>query len=125
MIWVGQLSEILNRNDPTNTVEEDEIVELEEIEEIDIGRWPLQEVKDALKSTKPGKAARVDEVCPELLRADMEETACRLTSCYNRLWETETWPKVWKKALRILRIPVFIEIGAEVQCFEGRLKKKK
>ena len=26
------------RNDPTNTVEEDEIVELEEIEEIDQGR---------------------------------------------------------------------------------------
>ena len=50
-----------------------------------------------MKRTKPGNAARVDEVCPELLRADMEETASRLTSCYNRLWETETWPKVWKK----------------------------
>ena len=33
----------------------------------------------------------------ELLRADMEEFASRLTKCYNRLWETETWPKVWKK----------------------------
>ena len=50
-----------------------------------------------MKRTKPGKAARVDEVCPELLRADMEEFASRLTKCYNRLWETETWPKVWKK----------------------------
>ena len=29
--WVGHFGEILNRNDPTNTVEEDEIVELEEI----------------------------------------------------------------------------------------------
>ena len=36
--WVRHFSEILNRNDPTNTVEEDEIVELEEIEEIDQGR---------------------------------------------------------------------------------------
>ena len=36
--WVRQFSEILNRNDPTNTVEEDEIVELAEIEEIDQGR---------------------------------------------------------------------------------------
>ena len=50
-----------------------------------------------MKRTKPGKAARVDEECPELLRADMEDTASRLTSCYNRLWETEKWPKVWKK----------------------------
>ena len=30
---------------------EDDIVESEEIEEIDVGRWRLQEVKDALKKT--------------------------------------------------------------------------
>ena len=93
------LREILNRDDPTNPVEEDEIVESEEIEEIDLGRWRLQKVKDALKRTKPGNAAGVDEVCLELLTADMEDTASRLTSCYNRLWETERWPKVCKKGL--------------------------
>ena len=93
------LSEILTTEDPKNPVEEDEIVESEEIEEIDLGRWRLQEVKDALKRTKPGKAAGVNEVCPELLRADMEDAESRLTRCYNRLWETEKWPKVWKKGL--------------------------
>ena len=36
---------------------------------------------------------------PDLLRADMEDTATRLTGCYNRLWESEKWPKVWKKSL--------------------------
>ena len=41
-----------------------------------------------MKRTKPGKVARVDQVCLELLRADMEDTASRLTSCYTRLWET-------------------------------------
>ena len=51
------MSEIFNRDNQTNPVEEDEIVESEEIEEIDLGRWRLQEVKDALKRTKPGKAA--------------------------------------------------------------------
>ena len=85
------LSEVLNRDDPTNPLEEDEIVESEEIEEIELGRWRLQEFKDTLKKTKPGEAAGVDEVCPELLRADMEDTASRLTSCYNRLWETKSW----------------------------------
>ena len=40
-------------------------VELEEIEEIDLGGWRLQEVKNALKRTKSGKAAEVDEVCPK------------------------------------------------------------
>ena len=93
------MSEILNRDNPTNPGEEDEIVESEGIEEIDLGRWRFQEVKDALKKTKPGKAAGVGKVCPELLTADIEDTASKLTSCYNRLWETERWPKVWKKGL--------------------------
>ena len=106
------LREILNKDDPTNPVEEDEIVESEEIEEIDLGRWRLQKVKDALKRTKQGNAAGVDEVCRELLRADMEDTASRLTSCYNRLWETERWPKVWKKGLVV---KVFKK-GALRQC---------
>ena len=37
--WVEHFNEILNRDDPKNPVEEDEIVESEEIEEIDLGRW--------------------------------------------------------------------------------------
>ena len=30
----------------------------------------------------------IDEVCPELLRADMEDTVSRVTSCHTKLWET-------------------------------------
>ena len=41
-----------------------------------------------MKRKKPAKVARVDQVCLELSRADMEDTASRLTSCYTRLWET-------------------------------------
>ena len=83
----GALSEILNRNDQTNPVEEDEKVESEETEEIDLRRWRVQEVKDALKRTISS-------------RADMGDTARWLTSCYNaRLWETERWQTVWKKGL--------------------------
>ena len=36
--WVEHFSEILNRDDPTNPVKDDKIVESEEIEEIDLGR---------------------------------------------------------------------------------------
>ena len=59
----------------------------------------MQEVKEAFQRTKPGESAGIDDVCPELLRTDMEDTASRLTKCYNRLWETERWPKMWKKGL--------------------------
>ena len=38
-----------------------------------------------MQRTKPGKAAGVDEVCPELLTADMEDTTIRMTSCYNKV----------------------------------------
>ena len=52
-----------------------------------------------LKRTKPGKEAGVDEVGLELLRDGMEDTASRLTSCYNRLWKSKRWPKLSKKEL--------------------------
>ena len=61
----------------------------------------MQEVKEAFERTKPGESAGIDDVCPELLRTDMEDPASRLTKCYNRLWETERWPKMWKKGLVI------------------------
>ena len=57
-------SEISNRDDPTNPVKEDKIVESEEIEEIDLGRSPEQEGKGVMKRTKPWKVAAVDEMCP-------------------------------------------------------------
>ena len=53
----------------------------------------MHEVKNALKRTKKGKMAGVDEVGPELLRADMEESAIRLTRLYNKLWNAEKWPQ--------------------------------
>jgi len=80
-------------------VEEYSREEADEIEEIDLGRWRVQEFKNALKNTKTGKAAGVDEVDPDLLIADMEDTAGRLTKCYNRLWKAERWPKILKKGL--------------------------
>ena len=29
----------------------------------------------------------------------METTSCRLLELYNKIWETETWPKTWKQGL--------------------------
>ena len=70
-----------------NPVEEGGGEELKEIEEIDLGRWRVQEVKSAFKMTKRRKAAGVDEVGPDLLRADMEETASRQEGAYHQDFE--------------------------------------
>ena len=48
------------------------MVESEDIKKIDLGRRRSQEVKHAVKRTKPGKVAGVDNVCPQLLRADIK-----------------------------------------------------
>jgi len=41
----------------------------------------------------------IGEVGPQLLKANMENTARTLTRCYKRLWETERWPEAWKNGL--------------------------
>ena len=79
---VEHFSEVLNREDPANPVDEYmiELDEVEEMEEIDLGGWRVQEVKNALK-TRNGKAAGVDKVGLGSQRADIEECASSLTSC--------------------------------------------
>ena len=89
--------DILNREDPDSPVTEEEIDDEEKIEDIHIGRSTKEEVRPALRNTQNGKAAGVDQVGPELLKVDMEETTDRLHKVFHKLWETETWPELWKQ----------------------------
>ena len=92
----------MNRDAPSNPITEDEkeyIEEIEAIGQIDTGIWRISEVRSALKRTRSGNAAGVDQVRPELLKSDMETTICRLVELYNKIWETETWPKTWKQGI--------------------------
>lgn len=52
---------------PTHLVEENEIEQLEEVKEIDLGIWQVQEVENALKKIKSGKTAQLDKVDKDLL----------------------------------------------------------
>lgn len=52
---------------PTHLVEENEIEQLEEVKEIDLGIWQVQEVENALKKIKLGKTAQLDKVDKDLL----------------------------------------------------------
>ena len=58
----------------------------------------------------------IDEVCPELLRADMRDTVSRVTSCHKKLWETYRWPKPWKKKL-LLKV---LKRGSFHECYNWR-----
>ena len=80
------MSEILNRDARNDLITEEEV---EELEDIDTGRWCISEVKSALKRTRRCEAAGVDQVGPELLKSAFEITASRLVDLYNKIWETE------------------------------------
>ena len=52
---------------PTHLVEENEIEQLEEVKEIDLGIWQVQEAENGLKKIKSGKTAQLDKVDKDLL----------------------------------------------------------
>ena len=80
-------SEILNTDCRIYHMKEDDIEDVEEIEDIDTGRWRKSEVILALKRTRSGKAAGVDQIRPDVLKSDLETTSSRLFEVYNKIFE--------------------------------------
>ena len=63
-----------------------------------------QEIKQALKNMKNGKAAGMDSITTELLKADIETTACVLEDLFRAVWESEEIPEDWNCGL-IVKLP--------------------
>jgi len=61
-------------------------------------------VKNAIKSTKSGKAAGLDSVVVELLKTDLEERTTESTKLFNKVKEEGVAPKSWSKGL-IVKLP--------------------
>ena len=69
--------------------------------EFDIGAFQPTEVKNAIKSTKSGKAAGHDSVVVELLKTDLEERTKELTKLFNKVKEEGVAPKSWNKGIMV------------------------
>ncbi|XP_078352308.1 uncharacterized protein LOC144637002 [Oculina patagonica] len=65
---------------------------------------PETEVKRAIKSTKNGKAAGLDNVVAELLKTDLDERTKELTKLFNKVKEKGVVPKSWNRGL-IVKLP--------------------
>ena len=72
--------------------------------EFDIGPFRPTEVKSAIKATKNGKAAGLDNVVAELLKTDLDERTQELTKLFNKVKEEGVAPKSWNRGL-IVKLP--------------------
>jgi len=101
--WREHFSEILNRDDPENPVEEEETTGIE-ITDISTDPPTLDEIVKAIKMLKNGKAPGDDGIQAELLKADIHFTGQKLQKMFNEIWETEQTPTNWRRGL-IFKIP--------------------
>ena len=86
--WKEQFEEILNRPPPTNpiVITADEVPEIEEIRTRPVSKGK-GEVKNAISSLKNGKAAGVDNIVAELLKAGIKTTTQKLHEVFQMIWE--------------------------------------
>ena len=65
----------------------------------------MEEVKAAIKEMKNGKAAGVDGVTAEMLKAEEKtETPRLLTEILRNIWESEETQDTWKTGLILIRL---------------------
>ena len=62
------------------------------------------EVEAAVKTLKEGKAAGVDNIPGELIKAGGEDMISALTNICNKIWQTGEWPTPWTQSL-IITLP--------------------
>lgn len=63
-----------------------------------------EEVEQAIKSLKSGKAAGVDNIPAELIKHGGETVTDILTQICNKIWQTGEWPSAWTQSL-IITLP--------------------
>ena len=63
-----------------------------------------QEIKEALKKLKNGKAAGEDNLPGELLKSDINQTTKVLHTLLNKIWESQTVPQEWKQGV-LIKLP--------------------
>ena len=100
--WQEHFDNVLNRPDPVAPA----VVDDRQPNEIDVRDECItrQEIKQALKNMKNGKAAGMDTITTELLKADIETTACVLEDLFRTVWETEEILEDWNCGL-IVKLP--------------------
>ena len=69
-----------------------------------------EEVREAIKKMKNGKAPGVDRITVELIKASKEVPVKELTRLFRQLWDKGRIPDKWKKGL-FVKLPKKGDLG--------------
>ena len=98
--WKEHFKEVLNRPEPTVPAEPDANDNLN----INVDPPTEAEVRDAIKALKSNKAAGIDAINAELLKADLAISSKILTAYFKEVWDKEEIPTDWTRGI-IIKIP--------------------
>jgi hypothetical protein len=102
--WREYFVEVLNRRDVTEIEIEDEAMVEYSDDEFDSEIPTKEEIREALKQIKYGKAPGADKVVPELILVDPDITVELLHPLFRKMWETESMPLDWRKGM-LVKLP--------------------
>ena len=103
--WTEHFKEVLNREDPSNPITDDEGYIVDEIiEEIKTSEPTIHEVRAAIMGLKSGKSSGIDSITAELLKADVEIATEKIHQLMCKVWKLEQIPTSWRRGL-IIKLP--------------------
>ena len=99
--WVEYFEELLNRPAPPDPPD----IQPADIDlPIDCNAPTKEEIRQAIKKLKSGKAPGPDDIPAEALKADVETTVELLHPLFQKIWEEEQVPTEWKEGL-LIKLP--------------------
>ena len=99
--WKEHFNELLNRPAPQNPPD---IPAAENDLPINCEPPSKEEIRQAIKTLRNGKAAGPDNIPAEVLKMDIEETVEMLHPLFVKIWEEEQVPSEWKEGY-LIKLP--------------------
>ena len=99
--WVEHFEDLLNRPSPANPPN---IQPAENDLDIDCSAPSQEEIRQAIKQLKNGKAAGPDNIPAEALKLDIETTVDMLHPLFEQIWNEEQLPADWKEGY-LIKLP--------------------
>ena len=113
--WKEHFNELLNRPEPEHPA--DGLDDNNDVLDIETDPPSIKdEIRNAIRDMKSGKAPGVDNITAELLKADIETSVDKIHNLVREIWREERSPEDWNRGL-IVKLP---KKGGLAQCGNWR-----